>query len=64
MSQNYEDQFLGYYNRELDYLRNSGAIFAKNHPKIARRLELTGGESPDPHLERLLESFAFLSARP
>ena len=63
MSQNYEDQFLGYYNRELDYLRNSGAIFAKNHPKIARRLELTGGESPDPHLERLLESFAFLSAR-
>eukprot|EP01037_Dinobryon_pediforme_P017334 gene17334-17525_t len=47
----------------MRYLRNAGAIFAKQHPKIARRLELGSKESPDPHTERLLESFAFLSAR-
>ncbi|WP_010299898.1 type VI secretion system baseplate subunit TssF [Candidatus Odyssella thessalonicensis] len=58
-----QDKFLGYYHRELSYLRNAGQIFAAQHPKIARRLQLSDSESPDPHTERLLESFAFLSAR-
>ncbi len=57
------DRFLSYYNNELRYLRNSGKIFAKQHPKIARRLELSDKESPDPHTERLLESFAYMTAR-
>ncbi len=57
------DRFLSYYNNELLYLRNSGKIFAKQHPKIARRLDLSEKESPDPHTERLLESFAFMTAR-
>lgn len=57
------DQFLYYYNRELEYLRNAGRQFAKTHPKIARRLELGDSESPDPHVERLLESFSFLTAK-
>ncbi len=63
MFQSVRDRFLNYYNNEMRYLRNAGAIFAKQHPKIARRLELGSKESPDPHTERLLESFAFLSAR-
>ena len=58
-----QDPFLNYYHRELSYLRHAGGIFAARHPKIARRLELNHGESPDPHVERLLESFAFLTAR-
>src|SRR5216110_833355 len=29
----------------------------------AARLELQGDECPDPHVERLIESFAFLTAR-
>ena len=58
-----QDPFLNYYHRELTYLRHAGGIFASKHPKIARRLELNSGESPDPHMERLLESFAFLTAR-
>lgn len=58
-----QDPFLSYFHRELTYLRNAGALFAEKHPKIARRLELADGESPDPHTERLLESFAFLTAR-
>ncbi|MBY0281409.1 MAG: type VI secretion system baseplate subunit TssF [Alphaproteobacteria bacterium] len=63
MFQSARDRFLSYYNNEMRYLRNAGSIFAKQHPKIARRLELGNKESPDPHTERLLESFAFLSAR-
>lgn len=58
-----DDSLVSYYQEEMQYLRNSGAEFAKNYPKIARRLELDANESPDPHVERLLESFAFLTAR-
>ncbi|MBW8309152.1 MAG: type VI secretion system baseplate subunit TssF [Candidatus Paracaedibacteraceae bacterium] len=58
-----QDKFLNYYHRELSYLRNAGQVFALQHPKIARRLQLSDIESPDPHTERLLESFAFMGAR-
>lgn len=57
------DKFLTYYHRELSYLRNAGKVFAAEHPKIARRLQVGETESPDPHTERLLESFAYLTAR-
>jgi len=58
-----EDELYGYYQRELDYLRNSGREFARQHPEAARRLELGELESADPHVERLIESFAFLTGR-
>lgn len=58
-----QEKFQSYYARELSYLRNAGAIFAQENPKIARRLQVSQHESPDPHVERLLESFAFLTAR-
>lgn len=58
-----DDSLVRYYQEELNYLRLSGKEFSKQYPKIARRLELADGESPDPHVERLLESFAFLTAR-
>ncbi len=54
---------LDYYQQEISYLRKSGLEFAKKYPKIAARLELNVDESSDPHVERLLESFAFLTAR-
>lgn len=57
------DEMLDYYQRELDYLRHAGAEFARRHPQAAARLELGGAESPDPHVERLLEAFAFLTGR-
>tara|TARA_R110000787_G_scaffold86057_11_gene183425 strand:- start:41235 stop:43046 length:1812 start_codon:yes stop_codon:yes gene_type:complete len=56
-------EMLDHYQRELSYLRHSGAAFAQRYPKVANRLQLSGDESPDPHVERLLESFAFLTAR-
>ncbi|MDR2464630.1 MAG: type VI secretion system baseplate subunit TssF [Holosporales bacterium] len=55
--------FLDYYNEELSYLRDAGALFAKSHPNVAGRLKLDGSETADPHVERLIESFAFLTAR-
>ena len=54
---------LEYYNQELLYLKEMGAEFAQQHPKIARRLGMHGIEVADPYVERLLEGFAFLSAR-
>lgn len=56
-------RLLDYYKRELAYLRKMGAEFARLYPKIAGRLELGPDDCHDPHIERLLESFAFLTAR-
>lgn len=63
MSGDDRSDLLDYYQRELDYLRHEGAQFAARYPRVAARLDLSGAESPDPHVERLLESFAFLTAR-
>lgn len=57
------DTFLQYYAQELAYLRQAGAAFADRYPKIAARLQLGEEECPDPHVERLIESFAFLTGR-
>ncbi len=57
------DDLLDYYQRELSYLRHQGAEFAQHYPRVAARLDYAGAESPDPHVERMLESFAFLTAR-
>ncbi|MGA8578597.1 MAG: type VI secretion system baseplate subunit TssF, partial [Bryobacteraceae bacterium] len=51
------DDLLLYYERELTYLRETGAQFAEKYPKIAARLMLEESkESEDPHVERLLEA--------
>jgi type VI secretion system protein ImpG len=57
------EELLRAYWRELSYLRNMGSAFAESYPKVAGRLELGADASPDPHVERLIESFAFLTAR-
>lgn len=57
------DDLLLYYERELDYLRKSAVQFAEKHPKVASRLALEPTKCEDPHVERLLEAFAFLTAR-
>ncbi len=56
-------KILKYYNRELQHVREMGAEFAQEYPKIAARLGMQGIECADPYVERLIESFAFLSAR-
>ena len=57
------DRLLPYYNRELTYLRRQGAEFADAHPRIAGRLRLTADAVEDPHVSRLIEAVAFLTAR-
>ena len=58
-----QDDLLLYYERELTYLRQLGAEFAQKYPKVASRLQLEATKTEDPHVERLLEGFAFLTAR-
>lgn len=58
-----DNDLLDYYLRELAWLRDQGRDFAHRYPKVGARLDLHGGESQDPHTERLIESVAFLSAR-
>ncbi len=57
------DALLRHYKTELDYLRRVGSLFAARYPKLAGRLELSEHGCADPHVERLIESFAFLAAR-
>src|SRR5512141_2299308 len=52
--------FSKYYQSELAFLRGMGKEFAAAHPELAGLLAERGG---DPDVERLLEGFAFLSAR-
>lgn len=57
------DELLPYYNRELGYFRKMAGEFAAANPKIAARLRLGPDSSEDPHVERLIEAFAFLNSR-
>lgn len=57
------DDLLPYYEKELGFIRKSGAEFADTHPKIAGRLRISADTVEDPHVSRLLEGFAYLNAR-
>lgn len=57
------DELLPYYEKELAYIRQLGSHFAKEHPKIAGRLGISTDTIEDPHVSRLIESFAYLNAR-
>ena len=58
-----DTRLLDYYNRELRYLRDLGAEFAREFPLVSQRLGLDTFECTDPYVERLLEGFAFMAAR-
>ncbi|MCX7122194.1 MAG: type VI secretion system baseplate subunit TssF [Gammaproteobacteria bacterium] len=49
-----------YYEDELSHLREQGRLFSERYPKLAPFLAET---SQDPDIERLLEGFAFISAK-
>jgi type VI secretion system protein ImpG len=62
-----DPRLLTHYNRELQFIREMGAEFARAYPKIAGRLSLDAtvgtDQCADPYVERLLEGFAFLAGR-
>ena len=57
------NRFLKHYTDELDALRSRATRFADAFPKIAGRLRLAPETSDDPHVERLIQSFAYTAAR-
>lgn len=57
------EDLLPYYERELAFLRQHSRQFAERYPKLAAQLLLSGEGCDDPHVERMIESFALLSAR-
>ncbi|WP_028310744.1 type VI secretion system baseplate subunit TssF [Derxia gummosa] len=58
-----DPRLLDCYENELKHLREMGAEFARQHPKIAARLDIASTQVADPYVERLLEGFAFMAAR-
>ena len=58
-----DPRLLRLYSDELTHVREMGAEFAREFPLIAGRLSMDGLEVSDPYVERLLEGFAFLTAR-
>jgi type VI secretion system protein ImpG len=57
------DDLLPHYDAELNFIRRMAAEFAEAHPASAGRLRLSADAIDDPHVARLIESFAFLTAR-
>ncbi len=58
-----DPRLLRLYEAELAFMRDMGGEFAAEFPKVAARLGLNNTEVADPYVERLLEGFAFLTAR-
>lgn len=54
---------LPHYERELGLLRAQADEFAKQFPRIAGRLSVSGDVLQDPHVERLIQAFALLTSR-
>jgi type VI secretion system protein ImpG len=57
------DDLLPYYERELGFLRRYSKEFSERYPKIAGRLLMAGEVCEDPHIERMIQSFALLNSR-
>jgi len=57
------DELLPYYEQELGFLRRYSREFSERYPKIAGKLLIGGEVCEDPHIERMIESFALLNSR-
>jgi len=58
-----DPRLLRIYEQELGHFQEMGAEFAREAPKIAARLGMSGLAVADPYVERLIEGAAFMSAR-
>lgn len=57
------NNLLHYYEKELRFIRRELGDFAESYPAIASQLLIEPDKCEDPHVERLIESFAMLAAR-
>ncbi len=55
--------FMPWYERELEFLRMSVDRFSREHPMLAKSLGASKDGVEDPHVARVIESFALLTAR-
>lgn len=58
-----DSRLLEHYEEQLGALHELAAEFARQHPKVAGLLGPQGQDAADPCVERLIESFCFLTAR-
>lgn len=54
---------LSFYNDELVFFSQMAKLFAEKYPKTAGRLAKDGDAVQDPHIDRMIQSFALLTAR-
>ncbi len=59
----WDDRLRDLVNEELEYLYDMGGEFDEQNPGVAPYLRLSNKDPQDPFVERLLDGFAFLSAR-
>lgn len=57
------EELLPYYEKQLQEFSQQSRDFALKYPKIAQRLSLHQEQIDDPHIERLIQAFSFISAR-
>jgi len=57
------DELFTKYERELVILRSLCREYAQRYPKVAAKLRMGGDTCDDPHVERLIQGVALLSAR-
>ncbi len=57
------ERLIDYFKNELQQLRDDAAEFAGDHPAVAQELGLNNGRSRDPHIEMLVQSFAWMTGR-
>jgi type VI secretion system protein ImpG len=57
------DELFTKYERELVLLRSLCREYAQRYPKVAAKLQMGGDTCDDPHVERLIQGVALLSAR-
>ena len=51
------------FHQELGSIRNNVEEFSHAYPEVASELRLSAGRSADPHVEQLLQSFAWLTSQ-
>lgn len=60
---NTHERLLQFYNNELQFIRLFARDFKDRYPRVAGRLTLdANARSTDPHVERMIEAFALLTA--
>ncbi|MGF1578003.1 MAG: type VI secretion system baseplate subunit TssF [Gemmataceae bacterium] len=57
------DPTFAHYARELHFIRELMEEFGTRHPEARARLLFSGNHSTDPHVEKVLQSFALLCGR-